>query len=219
MRKERINHISLKYLYGDVELHSQGEFMKIEQYIMAYGVEHDRLRALLPEGFTSLRPVLRINAEIQNGETGYVEFNTAVEKDGFKGWLNIGHWTDVSFSKDEGATRFQTDFLDISFMSVGIEGSCPAEKDNDGCIFLDGDGVVRTPDIITAHKEFCDCEFKWTFTNTDAHGKSIGETLPAIPTEMVTHYPKQAFTVENAAHIPCEQVLGTYTVIFERETQ
>lgn len=39
--------------------------MKVEQYVMAYGVEHDRLRAILPEGFTSLRPVLRFNAEIR----------------------------------------------------------------------------------------------------------------------------------------------------------
>ena len=26
-----------------------------EQFVMAYGVERDRLRAILPEGFTSLR--------------------------------------------------------------------------------------------------------------------------------------------------------------------
>ncbi len=39
--------------------------MKIEQYVMAYGVEHDRLRAILPDGFISPRPVLRINAEIR----------------------------------------------------------------------------------------------------------------------------------------------------------
>lgn len=54
--------------------------MKIEQFVMAYGVEQDRLRALLPDGFSSLRPVLRINAEIRDGKTGYVEFNTAAEK-------------------------------------------------------------------------------------------------------------------------------------------
>lgn len=59
--------------------------MKIEQFVMAYGVEQDRLRAMLPEGFASLRPVLRINAEIRDGRTGYVEFNTAVEKDGMRG--------------------------------------------------------------------------------------------------------------------------------------
>ena len=63
--------------------------MNVEQYVMAYGVEQDRLRAFLPQSFISLRPVLRINAEIRNSVEGYVEFNTAVEKDGNKGWLNI----------------------------------------------------------------------------------------------------------------------------------
>ena len=36
--------------------------MHVQQFVMAYGVEQDRLRALLPEGLTSLRPVLRLNA-------------------------------------------------------------------------------------------------------------------------------------------------------------
>ena len=71
--------------------------MKIEQFVMAYGVEHDRLRAILPEGFTSLRPVLRFNAEVRDGETAYIEFNTAAEKDSNRGWVNIGHWDDLSF--------------------------------------------------------------------------------------------------------------------------
>ena len=31
--------------------------MTVEQFVMAYGAEQDRLRALLPEGFASLRPV------------------------------------------------------------------------------------------------------------------------------------------------------------------
>lgn len=30
--------------------------MQIEQFVMAYGVEQDRLRALLPEGFASRAP-------------------------------------------------------------------------------------------------------------------------------------------------------------------
>lgn len=83
--------------------------MTVEQFVMAYGAEQDRLRALLPEGFTSLRPVLRINAEVRDGKT-----------------------------------------------------------------------------------------------------------LPAIPEEETTHYEKAAFTVENAAVIPCTQVLGAYQVTFER---
>ena len=43
-----------------------------------------------------------------------------------------------------------------------------------------------------------------------------GTTLPAIPEEETTHYEKAAFTVENAAVIPCMQVLGAYQVTFER---
>ena len=96
--------------------------------MMAYGVEQDRLRALLPDGFSSLRPVLRINAELRDGKTGYVEFNTAAEKNGVRGWLNIAFWDGVPFEQDGKTTRFLTDFLDISFTGVGIEGGCPAEK-------------------------------------------------------------------------------------------
>lgn len=49
-----------------------------------------------------------------------------------------------------------------------------------------------------------------------AHGKSIGATLPAYPEEIETVYPKEDFTVMNAAVIPCRQVLGSYVVKFER---
>ena len=187
--------------------------MKVEQYVMAYGVEQDRLRAILPDGFVSLRPVLRINAEIRDNKIGYVEFNTAVEKDGNKGWLNIGYWDGVSFERDGKKVTFKSDFLEISFTGVGIAGSCPAEKDNAGCYFGD---ELRKPETVTVNKEFCDCTFAWHFSENDAHGKSIGKTLPAIPMEVINVYPKECFTVENAAKIPCEQVLGTYVVVFER---
>ena len=188
--------------------------MKVEQYVMAYGVEQDRLRAILPKGFLSLRPVLRINAEVRDDTIGYVEFNTAVEKYGNKGWLNIGYWNEVSFVRNEKTVTFKTDFLEISFTGVGVEGSCPAEKDNAGCYFGD---ELRTPEIITVNKEFCDCRFAWHFSVNDAYGVSIGKTLPAIPTKSVVTYPKQEFTAKNAAAIPCEQVLGTYKVVFNRE--
>lgn len=187
--------------------------MRVEQFVMAYGVEQDRLRAILPEGFVSLRPVLRINAEVRDNSVGYVEFNTAVEKEGNKGWLNIGYWNDVPFEKNGKETTFRTDFLEISFKGVGIAGSCPAEKDNAGCYF---GNELRKPEVITVNKEFCDCKFAWYFSENDAHGVSIGKTLPAILTEIVNVYPKEKFTVENAAKIPCEQVLGTYAVVFER---
>lgn len=189
--------------------------MKTEQFVMAYGVEHDRLRAILPEGFVSLRPVLRINAEIRDGRTGYVEFNTAVEKSGFRGWLNIGHWDDVPFTRSGRTVVFNTDFLEISFTGVGVEGSCPAEKDNDGCLFFDeSSGIWRLiePEAITANKEFCDCEFMWKFAEGDARGVSLGRTLPAQPEKATHTYPQEDFAPENAAAIPCRQVLGAYMV-------
>lgn len=191
--------------------------MKIEQYVMAYGVEQDRLRAMLPEGFISLRPVLRINAEIRNEVSGYLEFNTAVEKDEIRGWINIGHWEDVPFERDGRTVTFENEAIKISFTGVGIAGSCPAEKDNSGCFFMEREPQLRLPELITSDKEFCDCEFRWKFSNDAAHGKSIGKTLPAVPTAIVQLYPKQPFTVENAAIIDCDQVLGSYVVRFDRE--
>lgn len=190
--------------------------MKIEQYVMAYGVEQDLLRAILPDGFVSLRPVLRINAEIRGGREGSVAFCTAVEHDGIRGWLNIGTWEDVPFERNGKTVRFHPDFLDLRFTGVGIEGGCPAERDNAGCFFIGSTVTLKKPEVITSRKEFCDCDFRWKFTDGDAHGVSIGKTLPAYPTEVRTVYPKRAFTAENAAAIPCVQVLGTYTVTFER---
>lgn len=189
--------------------------MRVEQYVMAYGVDHDRLRAILPDGFLSLRPVLRFNAEIRDDEKGYVEFNTAVEKDGNRGWINIGFWENIDFVRDGRKVTFRNGILEIIFEPVGVEGSCPAEKDNDGCYFLGTEEVFRASERITSSKEFCDCRFRWLIDG-GAHGESIGETLPAYPEDVKNLYPKADFTVENAAVIPCNQVLGTYVVKFER---
>ena len=125
--------------------------MTVEQFVMAYGAEQDRLRALLPEGFASLRPVLRINAEVRDGKTGALEFNTAAEKADNRGWVNIGRWDDVSFTKDGKKTTFTPPELTISFTGVGIEGGCPAEKDNVGCYYLkDGTFTLVPAEKITA---------------------------------------------------------------------
>ncbi|MBQ8734014.1 MAG: hypothetical protein IJY76_05945 [Anaerotignum sp.] len=120
--------------------------MKVDQYVMAYRVEQDRLRAMLPDGFTSLRPVLRINAELRTGEkeTLYLEYNTPVEGFGKRGWLNIARWesptTEISYTKHEKSTTFHLPFLEITYTGVGLVGGCPAEKDNDGCFY--GDAFV-----------------------------------------------------------------------------
>lgn len=156
--------------------------MKVEQHVMAYEAERDRLRALLPGGFVSLRPVLRINAGIRDDLTGYVELNTSVEHEGCRGWLNVGHWQDMPFARQGKTVIFRTDFLEISFTGVGTGGGCPAEKDNDGCFFLEDGLRLRKTECISSHKEFCDCAFRWQFTGADAHGVSQGKTLPAYPT-------------------------------------
>lgn len=192
------------------------ERMKVEQHVMAYEAEQDRLRALLPGGFVSLRPVLRINAEIRDDFTGYVELNTPVEHEGCRGWLNVGHWQDVPFARQGKTVIFRTDFLEISFTGVGIGGGCPAEKDNDGCFFLEDALRLRKTGCISSHKEFCDCAFRWQFTGADAHGVSLGKTLPAYPTPCRTVYPRTELTPANAAKIPCGQVLGAYMVVFDR---
>ena len=67
---------------------------------MAYSAEQERIRAILPDGFESLRHVLRINAEIIDDISCSIEFNTAVMKDGKKGWLNIWNSGSAEFTQD-----------------------------------------------------------------------------------------------------------------------
>jgi len=187
---------------------------------MAYEAEQDRLRALLPDGFISLRPVLRINAEIIDDKSAYLEFNTPVESEGIRGWLNIDNWSSsdssLIYSRTDGSVLFRLPFLEITFSPVGISGGCPAEKDNNGCFFLKDGKNLRPTEIITTNKEFCDCSFAWSFSDNDAKGISLGKTLPAFPSPAEKFYPRLSLTAKNAAAIPCRQVLGTYTVIFDR---
>lgn len=193
--------------------------MRVEQFVMAYQVEQDRLRAMLPEGYTSLRPVLRINAELRgDGETAYVEFNTPVAAKGKRGWLNIAHWEtpDITYERDGKTVTFHAPFLTLTHTGVGLEGGCPAERDNDGCFFPGETTEFVAAEKIDSNKEFSDCSFQWRFSDTDAHGVSTGETLPAFPTDQEIEYEKRPLTPQNAAAIPCQQVLGSYIVIFDR---
>ena len=106
------------------------------------------------------------------------------------------------------------------YKGVGLEGGCPAEKDNEGCYFIK-DGPVkdiefRPVEEIANNKEYCDCTFEWCFHEGDAHGVSEGKTVPAFETPSENAYPKTVLTPENAAAIPCKRVLGSYIVRFER---
>ena len=146
--------------------------------------------------------------------------NAPVQHVDKRGWLNIDHWDSLKdnlfFDRSGGTVRIKLPFLTLSYTGVGIEGGCPAEKDNDGCFYLSESEVFREAETISNNKEYCDCDFAWHFHENDAHGVSIGKTLPAFYEDTKTEYEKSAFTAENAAAIPCRQVLGSYIVRFER---
>ena len=97
-----------------------------------------------------------------------------------------------------------------------MEGGCPAERDNEGCFFLGETPSFRPSQPVNSHKEFCDCVFAWQFSPGDAQGASQGKTLPAFATAPRKTYEKRALSPENAAAIPCRQVLGSYVVRWER---
>ena len=175
-------------------------------------MEQEGLRAILPEEFTSLRPVLRIHGEIRDGAGSYLS-STPLWKGRASGMADIGSWDRVPFMRAGKTTVFRTVLLEISFTGVSLAGGCPAEQDNAGCFFRDGS--FQAAEHVTANKEFCDCAFAWQLPG-GVSGVSIGRTLPALPTEVKTVYPRQACTVEHAAVIPYDQVLGTYKVTFDR---
>ena len=197
--------------------------MKVEQFVMAYRVEQDRLRAFLPDGYESLRPILRINVEIRRGkeESVYVEFNTPVAAFGKRGWLNISNWEspviDISYKRDGNAVIFTSPFLEITYKRVGIEGGCPAEKDNDGCFFIGEKIEFREKGIIKVNKEFCDCKFEWKFAEGNARGISIGDKSVAVEaTKPEKAYEREEFSARTAAAIECMQIVGSYALSFER---
>ena len=206
---------------GDMSETDKLPEVKVEQFVMAYEAEQDRIRAMLPDGYTSLRPVLRINTEIRNDSVLYIEFNTPVESGGRRGWLNIANWKstrdNIHYERsDDGTVTISSPFLELRYKGTGLKGGCPAEKDNEGCYYIGNDLEFRPAENIEENKEFCDCSFKWKFHEDDAHGESHGKTLPANYEEPSNDYPKCAFSAKNAAVIPCRQVLGAYIVRFVR---
>ena len=192
----------------------------VEQYVMAYSAEHARIKELLAEGFSSLRPVLRLNAELitpagccdERAAHARIEFNTPVEGRGKRGWLNLivldGRCADIAIERDGAATALAVSMgghklLNIRFTRVGREGGCPKEDDNDGTFYsaYTADKCVFSPvEIIDGRKEYCDCEFDWSVP------------LAAVP-------PYNAETLVRAAGIPCEKILGAYAVNFLRREE
>ena len=105
--------------------------MKIEQFVMAYQVEQDRLRAFAACGLflpSPCAPAERGNSQDRGGqETFYLEYNTPVAAFGKRGWLNIAHWaspeTAVTCARSGKSVTFQTPFLQITYTGVGLQGA------------------------------------------------------------------------------------------------
>ena len=57
----------------------------------------------------------------------------------------IENWEDAAFETDGRVTTFRTEHLEITFTGTGIEGVCPAERDNDGCYVCEDGGVTLAP--------------------------------------------------------------------------
>lgn len=188
--------------------------MNIEQYVTAYRADHDRIKALLPAGYASLRPVLRINVEVCGGAGGFLrlEFNTPVERAGRRGWLNLITWenrrggpaafAELTAGTDGTRTAFSAradggPLLDIAFVREGRVGGCPREDDNQGTFSLTAAGETagfRPVELISAPKEYCGCTFSWA--------ARAPEGCPPW--------------VRAGMSIPSEMTLGAYVVSFER---
>lgn len=88
--------------------------MQATQFVMAYGVEQDRLRAILPVGLLPCGQCF--------GSTGRSGVKKAFSNSGQPwketgkgGWLSIGSFSNVPFEVIEKATAFQGELLEIAF--------------------------------------------------------------------------------------------------------
>ena len=102
---------------------------------MACGVEQDRLSALLPDGFTSLHPVMRINAEIRSGSGDCLEPNMPVEFEGNKGWVIIAFRERIPFSRSGKTVVFKPDFLEICSQAWASKVPAPPKRTTSAAIF------------------------------------------------------------------------------------
>lgn len=167
--------------------------MKIRQYVMAYRAGHEKIKELLPDGFKSLRPVLRINAECYDGDEdwGYVELNTPVAARGRRGWLNIAAWLE------------KPDYMHLEFIPAGKTGGCPHEEDNEGCFYWDyesGDYGFLDAEPISENKEYCECSLSWELPPANA-------------------FYDDDERIRRFIRLPVEEILGAYVVDFDRKTR
>ena len=218
--------------------------MRVEQYVMAYSADWDKIKKILPTGFNSLRPVLRINAELMENVDKLagrsfkrVEFNTPIEYEGKKGWLNLVTWendcnsvirdreiynipkmyANIQACKSGKVTTItakydEFEFLNIEFTGVGKIGGCPKENDNDGTFHL---------------KNILQCEDGFLRENTDntkfVEVEKIDESKEYCDCSFSWNkpepkdYPLGYKMIEKICEIECKEILGAYVVNFDRK--
>lgn len=88
--------------------------MQATQFVMAHGVEQDRLRAILPEGLPPCGR--RFGSTGRSGEKkAFSNSGQPWKETGKGGWLSIGSFSNVPFEVIEKTTAFQGELLEIAF--------------------------------------------------------------------------------------------------------
>ncbi len=196
-----------KYVYkkawNDVPDAEKNPAVSVERFVMEYRIgQEDRLRAMLPVGFESLRPVFRIVSEVRDERVLYLELNTPVAADSRRGWLNIASWKstidDIAFSREGGTVKISSPFLELEYTGTGTEDGCPDEANDEGCYYRGNDVEFRPAEKIRGSRESCRCAFLWKFGVSEKQDD------------------KPALTAAYAASIPRGQILGSCVVRFIR---
>ena len=145
----------------------------IEQYIVIYEADQEKIENLLPEGYESSDNVLRIEVEVVNdldgmeGEQIFIEVDTPVKGEDGPEWLELvsweNMWTDIFGMTDGYFTRFTADF--------------------DGTEFLDI--------TFTEHDGECDCRFRWQMPESEYFSDKpeiAGPVMTIEPGEILDAY-------------------------------
>lgn len=217
-----------------------GVLAKVEQYVMAYRVAPDQLKEILPECFTSLRPVLRINIEVlknivwlAGNDYCRIEFNTPVEYRGKKGWLNLVTWennmdsilygrdvhgipklyADIEIIQKDKVTRFQAKTNNSVFLDIVHERAGAVggcPKENDN------EGTFHFRCLPGIDGSIAIQEIRFMTAETIENPKEYCNctfkwNIPPLQDAPVS-YPM----FEKIASITCQEVLGAYVVTFNR---
>lgn len=219
-----------------------GVLAQVEQYVTAYRVEQEALLGLLPPGYRSLRPVLRLNVELLTqvqwlaGRAVHrVELVTPVEYRGKKGWLNLVTWEDDVDSVLAGRDIYGIPkcFAQMEIRREGEELTLTAR--DHGFPFLtiafhragvqggcpkeaDNEGTFYPrwlPNVEDRGKADVDYT-SFIGVETIEEGKEYCDCRFTWRQPTFQEMPAQYAMVEAICAVPCQEILGAYAVSFPR---